>query len=152
MSDLDQQIQALVQLAPPDGVSPELVAAFGPSLKHVAGQLRFLEYYILQSVDGRWVVATMQNEYDPTESKNIIYAYPTLKDVTTGPNFSRDPDLMALPLPVTHILFQAIALDPVDSLVFFEVPGDLTQAAEVQRAHLQAMLEPLTGSAPPQFA
>lgn len=70
----------------------------------------------------------------------------------------QDPRMIALPVPVTHILFQMLAMDGVDSTIFFEVPEDSSIGTEIQRqdlnhliqVHLQSQLsEP---SLPPDIA
>ncbi|MDB9446989.1 hypothetical protein PN447_11825, partial [Anabaena sp. CS-542/02] len=44
-------------------------------------------------------------------------------------------------VPVTHILFQLLALEPVDSIVFLETPGQTTHTVEIQRSELQNILQ-----------
>jgi hypothetical protein len=48
---------------------------------------------------------------------------------------------MAIPTPVTHILFQMLALKSLDSLIFFETPGNLKQGVEIRRPEFQALLQ-----------
>lgn len=139
--DLETQIQTLIQDAPQDGVTPHMVASIAPVLQDYAQQLRHLEYYVVQSLDGNWVVTTLQNATETDLQKVVLYAYPTLKDVTSGPTSIRDPQIMALPVPVLQILFQLQGMDGVDSIVFFEIPGDLTLGAEVHRHELQASIQ-----------
>jgi hypothetical protein len=63
---------------------------------------------------------------------------------------------MAIPTPVTHILFQMLALKSLDSLIFFETPGNVAQGIEVRRqefqALLQAKLQETQGQSDPQLA
>ncbi len=109
--DLDQQIQSLIENAPQDGSTPALVEAIAPALKQLAGQLRHSQYYIVQTVDQEWAVTSLQSRAQPNEEKTVVYAYSTLKDVSSGPYPMHDPTMMALPVPVTHILFQMLALE-----------------------------------------
>ncbi|MGA9377809.1 MAG: hypothetical protein WBV73_03315, partial [Phormidium sp.] len=102
--DLDQQIQVLIDSAPTDGRIPQAMQAIAPALKLVASQLEHSQYYVLQTLDEAWVLTTFSNPEQPQETKQILYAFPTLQDVTT----LEDPEVMAIPVPVTHILFQMV--------------------------------------------
>lgn len=137
--DLDQQIQFLVDHAPQDGTTPNLIAAIAPVLKLLASQLRHSEYYILQTLDEGWVITTLSNRTQPEVQKNVIYAFSTLKDATDFQSVS-DPQILAAPIPVTHILFQMLALETVSSTVFFDTPGNLTAGIEVRRDDLQNLI------------
>ncbi|MBW4647390.1 MAG: hypothetical protein KME06_01620 [Kastovskya adunca ATA6-11-RM4] len=137
--DLDQQLQALIENAPSDGRTPEAIAAIAPVLKLFASQLQHLEYYILQTLDEGWVLTTLSNRAQPDVEKNVLYAFPTLKDAADF-QVEPDPQIVALPLPVTHILFQMFAMDIVNSTVFFETPGNLASGTEVNREDLQNLI------------
>lgn len=139
--DIDQQIQALIQDAPQDGATPAAVEAIAPILKLVAAQLKHLQYYVLQNLDQQWVVNTLTNRNQPDVSKHVVYAFPTLKDANLGPVSLKDPQLMAIPLPVTHILFQMLAMRSVDSIVFYEVPGNARSATEITRQTFQELIQ-----------
>jgi hypothetical protein len=149
--NLDQQIQALIDNAPQDGTTPNLVATIAPALKLLAGQLRHSQYYVLQTLDQQWVLTTLSNRAQPGMEKNVIYAFPTLKDVATGPNSVQDPQLIAMPVPVTHILFQMMAMEAVDSTIFFETPGNVNAGTEVRREDLQTLVRAQLLQSQPQF-
>jgi hypothetical protein len=138
--DLKQQIQVLIDHAPQDGMTPQVVEAVSPILTMLASQLRHLEYHILQTLDGDWVVTTLSNRTHPDLEKNVIYVFATGKDAA---NFQPvdDPLLVTATIPVTHILFQMLALDTVTSLVFFDTPGDLAAGTEVRRDELQQLIQ-----------
>jgi hypothetical protein len=162
--DLNQQIQLLTENAPQDGKTPGIVAAIAPVLKSVAGQLRHREYYLLQSLDSRWVVTTLSNRAHPDVEKRAIYAFPSLKDATNHAIAPKEAGTIAVAVPVTHILFQMVAIDAVDSLVFFETPGDFSTGIEVSREtlqqsiraelqkHLQKSSSPQESQLPPDLA
>ena len=80
--DLDRQIKVLVDEAPQDGVTPQVVAAVAPVLLLLASRLRHLQYYILQNLDRDWVVTTLSDRANPKVTKRVIYAFPTLADVS----------------------------------------------------------------------
>jgi hypothetical protein len=139
--DLDQQIQVLIQNAPQDGTTPKIVTAIAPALTSLARQLKHLQYYILQTLDQSWVLTTLSNRAQPQVEKKVIYAFPTLKDVTAGPQSLKDPQIIALPVPVTHILFQMTAMETIDSTIFFETPGDTVKGTEIHRQELQDLIQ-----------
>ena len=138
--DFDQQIQVLIDNAPEDGVTPRIVEAIKPALKLLAEQLNHSQYYVVQTVDGNWVMTTLSNRTRPNLEKKVVYAFPTLKDAMTG-NAGQDSELIALLVPVTHILFQMIAMEIIDSTIFFETPGDLATGTEVSRTKLQTLIQ-----------
>ncbi|MGA7933170.1 MAG: hypothetical protein WCA35_06455 [Kovacikia sp.] len=138
---LDQQIQDLINNAPQDRTTPALVEAIAPVLTQLASQLRHLEYYIPQTLDQDWAITTLESRTQPAVEKTVIYAYPSLKDVASGPYPIQDPQMIALPVPVTHILFQMLAMEAVDSTIFFEVPGNVLNGTEIQREQLTQLIQ-----------
>ncbi len=143
--DFDQQIQLLIDNAPEDGVTPRIVEAIKPALKLLAEQLNHSQYYVVQTVDGNWVMTTLSNRTQPTLEKKVVYAFPTLKDAMAGQKPWQNSQLIALPVPVTHILFQMIAMEIIDSIIFFENPGDLATGTEVNRSDLQTLIQTYLG-------
>jgi hypothetical protein len=154
--DLDEQIQILIQEAPQDGSTPALVQAIAPVLKHLAQQLRHPQYYIVQTLDQDWAITTIGSREQPEVQKVVVYAYPTLKDVSSGPYPMQDPQMIALPIPVTHILFQMLAVEQVNSIIFFESPGNTIAGTEINRTELvdlvQSHLEVQAPMVPPDIA
>lgn len=139
--DIDQQIKALIENAPQDGSTPNMMEAIAPALKIIAGKLKHTQYYVLQNLDQQWVMTTLNHRSDTSLSKNVIYAFPTLKDVAQGPFTLNDPQILALPVPIINILFQMMAMKPVDSVVFFESSGDIKNGTEVSRKDLQGLVQ-----------
>ncbi|MGK7877942.1 MAG: hypothetical protein AB4426_32930 [Xenococcaceae cyanobacterium] len=139
--DLDQQLRILIDEAPQYGVPSQVMEqAVTPVLKLFADQLQHLEYQVLQTLDRGWVLTTLSNRDQPKLQKKVIYAFPTLKDAANFQGTS-DPQIMAMPVPVTHILFQMFALKQVDSIIFMETPGNLNTGTEVHRADLQNLIQ-----------
>ncbi|WP_413168344.1 hypothetical protein ACL6C3_16350 [Capilliphycus salinus ALCB114379] len=138
--DLDQQIQILIDNAPQDGTTPGVIQAIAPALKVLAEQLQRDHYYILQGTDKSWVLTTLGHLDQPNLQKRVIYAYPTLEDASNRSPISRPPDVVATAIAVTHILFQMVAIQPLDSIIFFEVPGNLDQGTEVKRSEVQDLI------------
>lgn len=139
--DLNAQIQALIDGAPKDGRTPEVVSTIAPVLRAFAEQLQRTDYYVLQTLNGDWVKTTLSSRTEQGVEKNIIYAFATLEDAGKSPLPVRDPQIIALPIPVTHILFQLIALTTLDSLVFFNQPGNVSQGTEVTRSSFEASVQ-----------
>ncbi|MDY7020918.1 MAG: hypothetical protein SWJ54_06070 [Cyanobacteriota bacterium] len=140
MMDLDQQIQVLIDNAPQDGTTPGVIAAIAPALKALAKQLPSTHYYILQSSDRSWVITTLSHLDQLDLQKQVIYAYPSLEDATKHSNVSFDSNVEATPIAVTHILFQMVAIQPLDSIIFLETPGNSEQGIEVKRSEVQDLI------------
>lgn len=135
--NLEPQIQELIDNAPQDGSTPTLMRAIAPVIQAMAETLKHPEYYVPRSVDGSWLMVTLQNRNKPSVEKHIISAYPTLDDADVGRQIMNNPTVEALPVPVTHILFHMLAMKTVDSVIFFETPGDLQNGVEIFRSTLQ---------------
>ncbi|MCC5899430.1 MAG: hypothetical protein EA395_02600 [Phormidium sp. GEM2.Bin31] len=134
---LDRQIQTLVDNAPQDGSTPGAIAAIAPVLKAFADRLRHRDYYILQTPDGNWLMTTLSNRLNADLEKSVVYGFPSFEDAKASEPESDAPQLVAVSRPVTHILFQLLALERVESLIFFETPGERETGVEVKRQDLQ---------------
>ena len=141
MDELQQQIQTLIQEAPNDGVTGPTVEAVAPVLLATANRLKHQQYYILQTISQSWVMTTLSSRQEPNVRKNVIYGFPTLKDAASDPITSKDPQIMAIPTPVTQVLFQMLALKSLDSIIFFDIPGNLRQGTEINKQEFQAMVQ-----------
>lgn len=139
--DLEAQIQLLIDNAPRDGMTPNLIAAIAPALRAIAQKLRHSQYYILQNSESSWVLTTLSNLTNPGLEKRVVYAFPTIQDVSLISPAGLDPQMLAKILPVTHILFQLVALEPVDSIVFLETPGKTTHTVEIRRTELEKLMQ-----------
>ncbi|MFB2973304.1 hypothetical protein ACE1CD_30440 [Aerosakkonema sp. BLCC-F183] len=139
--ELDRQIQLLIDNAPQDTHTTQAMQAIAPALKLLAQQLRHSQYYILQTFERDWVLTALSNRANPGVEKRVIYAFPTLQDATADRNSIEDPQVLAMPVPVTHILFQMLAMNTVDSTVFFETPGNLSSGTELRREDLQNLIQ-----------
>ena len=136
--DLDQQIQALIEKAPPDDSTPQILEAIAPALLLMAQQLQHLEYSILQAIDQSWAIVVLSNLKQPGREKRVIYAWSSLQDALQAA--AAGDRLNSVSLPVTHILFQMIALEGLDSIVFFESPGNLEVGTEITREQVQNLI------------
>ncbi len=139
--DLEQQIQELIDGAPQDGKTPGAVRAIAPVLRQIAEQLKHPQYYILQTVDQHWVITTLSSQAESGVERNIIYAFSSRQDVAVGSRVQQNSQMMALPLPVIHLLFQILALNTIDSIIFFDTPGNTETGTEIQRQRIQDLIQ-----------
>lgn len=137
--DLQPQVQTLIDEAPQEGGMPAAIRIIAPLLKELAEQrLKFEQYYILQNLQGNWQLTTLQHRQKPGLEKTVVYGFANLQDATRS---SRSADLVALPVPVIPLLFQLLALEPVDSILFLETAGDLDTGEEITRQELQQLVQ-----------
>lgn len=148
---IDEQLQQLIQQAPTD-MELEL-QTLAPVLGAVAGRLQHLQYYLLQSLDQNWVMTTLQHRTQPDLTKTVIYAYPSLEAAKAKATVGvADTRLVALPVPTVQLLFQLLAIEPVESLVFLEQsqhPGIEISRKLLQDLVSQRLIQPLP---PPDIA
>ena len=154
--DIDQQIQSLIDNAPPEPNLKQAIQTVSPVIRAVAQQLKHSEYYILQSVNKQWLQATIAHKSVPNQSKRVIYGYPSLAAAASDKLAKSSPGLMALPVPVAQLLFQLPSIDPVDSLIFLETEAR-SQAIEVKRMDLKQLFQnqlsqKATSNIPPDIA
>jgi hypothetical protein len=139
--NLDQQLKILIDEAPQYGVpAVAMQRAIAPVLKAFANQLQHLQYFVCQTPEQDWIVTTLSHRDRPQQEKQVIYAFPTYLDAANSQGASDSP-LQVAALPVTHLLFQLLAMEPVDSLIFLEIPDNLEKGTEIERSHLQALVQ-----------
>ncbi len=146
--DIEAQIQLLINNAPQDGTTPQLVSAIAPCLRTIAQKLRHSQYYILQNLQQSWVLTTLSNRANPQQQKHVIYAFSTIQDASVNLGAGIDPQIIIQPIFVTHILFQLLALKPVDSIIFCETPGTTPTTIEIGRSELQKQIQYLMQNIP----
>ncbi len=133
---IDQQLQQLIQQAPTDEAKADL-QVIAPVLKALANRLQHLDYYLLQDLEQRWVMTQLQHRGQLDLTKTVIYAYPSLEAVSMAQP-SPDPQLMALPIPTVQLLFQLLAIKPIDSLIFLD--QSQPSGIEISRQLLQSLI------------
>ncbi|MGB3291937.1 MAG: hypothetical protein WBB01_02975 [Phormidesmis sp.] len=138
--DIDQQLQELIEGAPPEADLRQAIKTVSPVIQAIAQQLKHPEYYILQSVNRQWLQATVARVDHPTQPKHVVYAYPSLAAAANDKLAKSNPDLMALPIPVARLLFQLPAINSIDSLIFL-ADDPKGQAVEVRRADLKILFQ-----------
>ncbi|MCS6781652.1 MAG: hypothetical protein RMI89_03740 [Gloeomargarita sp. SKYBB_i_bin120] len=138
--ELEQQLQQLIDEAPKTDNTAQLVQVIGPLLLEVARNFRHRQYYIVQTLDKRWQTTTYTPVGQPGPEQTLVYAYCSLEDATNSIPLPKDPWLIALPVPVVHIIFQLLALEPVTGVVFWEEPGPRL-GTQLRRSELQACIQ-----------
>ena len=136
--DIDQQLQVLIDGAPPEADLQQAIQAVAPVIKAIAKQLRHSEYFILQSVSKQWLQATIAHKSSPVQPKRVVYAYPSLSAAAGDKLAKSNPGLMALPISAAELIFRLPSIEPLDSLVFIETEAR-DQAIEVKRSEVKAM-------------
>lgn len=139
--DLNQQMQRLIDEAPPESGLTPLLQVIAPVLLGLASHLQHSQYYIIQTFDQAWQTTTLMLADSGVPSRTVVYAYPTLADANAAVPPPGDPTLVALPLPVVDLIFQLLALETVDSLVFLETPGSPQPAVEIDRHTLRGLVQ-----------
>jgi hypothetical protein len=139
--DINQQIQMLVRQAPQYGASSKEVEAIAPALVTVADRLKHPEYYVLQTLDQNWVMTVLNHPTESEVTKNVLSVFPTLEDAKTSASQFENTQVIAVPVPVIHILFQMLAMEPLDSIIFFEQPKDFNVGSEVTRTSLLELVQ-----------
>ncbi len=139
--DLKPQLQILINDAPNHGLSTVVIEqAIAPVLEILGQKLGHLEYYILQNLSEEWIVYNVGNPEEKDSFKKVIYAFSSVKDAD---NFqeNKDNDVLAISIPITHILFRLFSLTSIDSMVFFTEPGNFKTAIELKRNDLQNLIQ-----------
>ena len=139
--DLKPQLKILIDDAPNHGLSTVVIEqAIAPVLEILGQKLGHLEYYILQNLSEEWILYNVGNQEEQDSLKKVIYAFSSVKDVD---NFqeNKDDDVLAIPIPITHILFRLFSLTSIDSMVFFTQPGNFKTAIELKRTDLQNLIQ-----------
>ena len=103
--NLEEQLKILIDDAPQYGVPAVVVEkAIAPILELFAKKLTNSEYYVLQNLESDWVLTTITNP-QLSQEKQVIYAFKTVRDAATFQG-TADPSLIAVPIPITHLLFE----------------------------------------------
>jgi hypothetical protein len=154
--ELEQQIQILVENAVDYEIAPVVIEkAIAPILKSLAQTLEHLEYHVWQNLQEDWIISVISSRKIQKLEKKVIYAFATVKDAKSF-DTGKDADLIAIPIPTIQILFQVFSLQQVDSIIFFNQPGNITQGIEIQRRELQNSIQQqllrLNTTTPPHIA
>lgn len=139
--DIDQQLEKLIVEAPQERGMPQVIEyAIAPILKLIAQQLQHQDYYILQNTEEKWQVTTLRHRENHNLTKRVIYGFPSWEDGESFAKHSDDTELMALSVPVVNILFELLAFEEVDSVIFFDESENYDHRTEIYREKLQKLI------------
>ena len=140
--DLKSQLKILIDDAPNHGLSTVVIEqAIAPVLEILGKQLGHLEYYILQNLSDEWIVYHFDNQEQQQAPKKVIYAFSSAQDADDFQEAEESSNILAVPLPITHILFRLFSLTSIDSMIFFTEPGNFNTAIELNRNDLQNLIQ-----------
>ncbi|MBE9028174.1 hypothetical protein IQ266_00200 [filamentous cyanobacterium LEGE 11480] len=152
MKTLDQQIKNLIKDAPNDPEMRQITETFAPVLKEIASKFRYLEYYVLQTPDQAWVSFTLNHRTQSHVEKTIIYAFPSLEDVSRSIAPQDLSALSVVSIGIIDLLFQFYALNLGEGLVLFDTPGNTEKAIEIPRTEFDVLLRQSMDPLPPNIA
>lgn len=137
---LDRQVALLVQ-STPDQETASAVSLIASVLKAIAQNLKHVNYFVIQDLEGGWLLTPLSNHDNPELEKTTIYAYCD----RTAANIDRlklnDENLECAEYSVIDMLFRLIGMKQVDSIVFFDRATDTQRGIEVIRTDIESLCE-----------
>ncbi|MDX2256375.1 MAG: hypothetical protein NW214_12740 [Pseudanabaenaceae cyanobacterium bins.39] len=137
---LDQQVTLLVE-STPDIETASAVNLIASVLKAIAQNLKYTSYFVIQDLEGGWLLTPLSNHDNPELEKVTIYAYCN----QTAANIERlrlnDENLICGQYNIIDMLFRLIGMKQVDSIVFFDHATDTQQGIEVGRMDIEKLCE-----------
>jgi hypothetical protein len=126
--DPQDDLDVLIREASQYGIPPEAMRAIAPVLLRFSAPLPASTYWIPCDAEGQWLLTTLRQSGDAAVQKQVVFAYATAE--AAQQETGQSEAVAVLPL-----LVQLIALEPVDSLVFYD-RADSEQGVEIRRAAL----------------
>ena len=133
--NLAEQVQSLIDGAP-DLESQLSVAALAPILQQATQKLPSLAYYVRQSPQGEWMLATLQHRQQPKLAIRVIYAFNRIEDIEKFGDGNPSADI-AVEIPVIHLLFEMLAMPEIDRVIFLNNSDNLNSGQEITRKSLE---------------
>ncbi|MEM8642958.1 MAG: hypothetical protein AAGG51_29700 [Cyanobacteria bacterium P01_G01_bin.54] len=138
---LEQQVIPLIQQAPDYGVNAVVMEqAIAPVLLELARSLAHPEYYLLQGPNQQWVSNTLVPKESQFPTKTVINLFMDEASALAFPNQTGEP-LTAQRVPVVELLFQLLALKPIESFLIHEEPLPTQKIEEIKRSELQKAIQ-----------
>lgn len=131
--NLEQQIQILIDQAPADLQQP--IAHVSPVLNQIATDLAHQSYFIGQNSSQEWIVITLQN--GEKVQMDAVYAFGHQQDAAKF----YGPTELVIEIPVIDLLFQLLALESIQQLIFFDAAGNMESGRTLARSDLQQAIE-----------
>ncbi len=139
IDDLADQVQVLIQDAPSDDQTKQLVKTVASTLALFArNHLNASQYYLIQDASGAWLKNVLIHRTQSNVEKTAIFIFSTLEDASKEVVRLQNVQLSPLKIPVTDLLFRFWTLNLSDSLIFHD-SSDAQQ--EVSRSQLSKALK-----------
>lgn len=137
---LDRQVTSLVQNTP-DEETASAVSLIASVLKAIAQNLKHTTYFIIQDLDGGWLLTPLSNHDNPELEKVTIYAYCDRTPANIDRLKLNDENLECAEYNVIEMLFRLIGMKQVDSIVFFDRATDTQHGIEIGRTDIEELCE-----------
>jgi hypothetical protein len=138
--DLASQVQVLIQDAPSDDQTKQLVEIVANTLALFAtDHLNASHYYLIQDASGAWLKNTLIHRTQSAVEKTAIFIFFTLEDASKEIARLQNLQLSPQKIPVIDLLFRFWTLNLSDSLVLDG--NSRTTSLEVTRLQLDIALK-----------
>ncbi|MCA6573939.1 MAG: hypothetical protein ACK5EU_09265 [Pseudanabaena sp.] len=137
---LDRQVALLVE-STPDEETASAVRLITSVLKAIAQNLKHTVYFVIQDIEGGWLLTPLSNHDNPEVEKTTIYAYCDHTPANIDRLKLNDENLECGKYNVIDMLFRLIGMKQVDSIVFFDRATDTQHGIEVGRTDIEALCE-----------
>ncbi len=140
LDDLASQVQVLIQDAPSDEQTKQLVKIVANTLASFAKDyLNASHYYLIQDASGAWLKNTLSHRTQSTVEKTVIFIFFTSEEASKEIVRLQNTQLSPQKIPVIDLLFRFWTLNLSDSLIFSSSLEAASQ--EVSRSQLSAVLK-----------
>lgn len=137
---LDHQVTLLVQ-STPDAETASAVSMITAVLKAIAQNLKYTSYFIIQDLEGGWLLTPLSNHENPEIEKVTIYAYCDRIPANIECLKLNDENLECAEYSVVEMLFRLMGMKQVDSIVFFDRATDTQHGIEISRTDIEQLCE-----------
>jgi hypothetical protein len=137
---LDRQVALLVQ-STPDEETASAVSLITSVLKAIAKNLKYTTYFVVQDIEGGWLLTPLSNHDNPELEKITIYAYCDRIPANIDRLKLNDETLKCGEYNVIDMLFRLISMKQVDSMVFFDRSTDTQHGIEIGRTDIEELCE-----------
>jgi type III secretory pathway component EscS len=138
--NLDRQVSLLIQ-STPDPETASAVGLIASVLKAIAQNLKHTVYFIVQDINGGWLLTPLSNHDNPELEKITIYAYCDRIPANIDRLKLNDENLECGEYNLIDMLFRLISMKQVDSIVFFDRATDTQHGVEISRIEVEALCE-----------
>ena len=137
---LDRQVTLLVE-STPDEETASAVRLIASVLKAIAQKLRHTNYFVIQDIEGGWLLTPLSNHDSPEIEKTTIYAYCDRTPANIDRLRLNDENLECGQYNVIDMLFRLIGMKQVDSIVFFDRATETQKGIEISRTDIEELCE-----------